>query len=246
MSLIKFENVSKIYDEGDSQVQALNNVNFVIDEGRFVAVMGPSGSGKSTLLSVLGCLNSPTRGNMLIDDISIYKLGSEKQADFRFEYIGFVFQSFQLIPYLTAIENVMLPLSIAKIDDQEKREKATKVLETVGLSGKINRLPDQLSGGEQQRVSIARAIVNKPPIILADEPTGNLDSKTGIEVLELLKELNEKGFLCHCLQLFQPPVFLVIRADEFLSPCPKEVPSIDHTRNIRQSYPSGYRTGPCR
>lgn len=193
MSLIEFENVSKVYDEGDAEVRALNHVNLTIDEGKFVAVMGPSGSGKSTLLSVLGCLNSPTSGTLLIDDISIYTLGLEKQADFRFEYIGFVFQSFQLIPYLTAIENVMLPLSIAKIADREKHEKAAKVLETVGLSGKINRLPDQLSGGEQQRVSIARAIVNKPPIILADEPTGNLDTRTGTEVLELLKELNEKG-----------------------------------------------------
>jgi len=193
MSLIEFENVSKVYDEGDAEVRALNHVNLTIDEGKFVAVMGPSGSGKSTLLSVLGCLNSPTSGTLLIDDISIYTLGLEKQADFRFEYIGFVFQSFQLIPYLTAIENVMLPLSIAKIAAREKHEKAAKVLETVGLSGKINRLPDQLSGGEQQRVSIARAIVNKPPIILADEPTGNLDTRTGTEVLELLKELNEKG-----------------------------------------------------
>lgn len=193
MSLIKFDSVSKIYEEGDSQVRALDNISFEINEGNFVAVMGPSGSGKSTLLSVLGCLNRPTRGDILIDDITVYKLGLEKQADFRFEYIGFVFQSFQLIPYLTAIENVMLPLAIAKIPDKEKRNKATKVLDMVGLSGKVNRLPDQLSGGEQQRVSVARAIVNEPPIILADEPTGNLDSKTGGEVLELLKELNGRG-----------------------------------------------------
>ncbi len=193
MSLIKFDSLSKIYEEGDSQVRALDNISFEINEGKFVAVMGPSGSGKSTLLSVLGCLNSPTNGDMLIDDIAIYKLGLEKQADFRFEYIGFVFQSFQLIPYLTAIENVMLPLAIAKMPDKEKRDKAAKVLDMVGLSGKFDRLPDKLSGGEQQRVSIARAIVNEPPIILADEPTGNLDSKTGVEVLELLKELNGKG-----------------------------------------------------
>ncbi len=193
MSLIVFNSVSKIYEEGDSRVRALDGVSFEIEEGKFVAVMGPSGSGKSTLLSVLGCLNSPTNGDMLIDDISIYKLGLEKQADFRFEYIGFVFQSFQLIPYLTAIENVMLPLAIAKIPDKEKRDKAAKVLDMVGLSGKFDRLPDKLSGGEQQRVSIARAIVNEPPIILADEPTGNLDSKTGVEVLELLKELNSNG-----------------------------------------------------
>ncbi len=193
MSLIKFDSLSKIYEEGSSQVRALDNISFEIDEGKFVAVMGPSGSGKSTLLSVLGCLNSPTNGDMLIDDISIYKLGLEKQADFRFEYIGFVFQSFQLIPYLTAIENVMLPLAIAKMPNKEKRDKAAKVLDMVGLSGKFNRLPDKLSGGEQQRVSIARAIVNEPPIILADEPTGNLDSKTGLEVLELLKDLNGKG-----------------------------------------------------
>ncbi len=193
MSLIEFDSLSKIYEEGDSEVRALDDISFEINEGEFVAVMGPSGSGKSTLLSVLGCLNHPTKGHILIDEIEIYKLGLEKQADFRFEYIGFVFQSFQLITYLTAIENVMLPLAIAKITNKEKRDKAAKVLDLVGLSGKFDRLPDKLSGGEQQRVSIARAIVNEPPVILADEPTGNLDSKTGIEVLKLLKELNSKG-----------------------------------------------------
>ncbi len=193
MSLIRFDHLSKIYKEGDSQVRALDKVSLEIDEGKFVAVMGPSGSGKSTLLSVMGCLNSPTEGSLHIDDIAIYKLGLEKQADFRFQYIGFVFQSFQLIPYLTAIENVMLPLTIAKLPGKEKRDKAANVLDMVGLSGKFERLPDKLSGGEQQRVSIARAIVNEPPVILADEPTGNLDSKTGVEVLELLRELNRKG-----------------------------------------------------
>lgn len=193
MSLIKFVNVSKAYQEGEEIVRAIDNISFEIKEGDFAAIMGPSGSGKSTLLSLLGVLNTPTGGEVFIDDISVYKLKIEKQADFRSEYLGFVFQAFQLIPYLTAIENVMLPLSIKKISNKEQEEKAKKVLEMVGMSDKINRLPDKLSGGEIQRVAVARAIVNEPSIILADEPTGNLDSKNASGVVDLLKRLNSEG-----------------------------------------------------
>lgn len=193
MSLIKFEKVCKIYEEGDDIVQAIDNVSFEIEEGEFISIMGPSGSGKSTLLSVLGVLNTPTDGNVFVDDIAVYNLKLEKQADFRSEYIGFIFQAFQLIPYLTAIENVMLPLTITKISSKNQRERAKEVLEKVGLGDKINRLPNQLSGGETQRVAVARAIVNEPPILLADEPTGNLDSKNADGVMELLKKLNQEG-----------------------------------------------------
>ncbi len=193
MSLIKFVNVSKSYQEGEEIVRAIDNISFEIKEGDFAAIMGPSGSGKSTLLSLLGVLNTPTGGEVFIDDISVYKLKTEKQADFRSEYLGFVFQAFQLIPYLTAIENVMLPLSIKKISNREQEEKAEKVLEMVGMGNKINRLPDKLSGGEIQRIAVARAIVNEPPILLADEPTGNLDSKNTSGVVDLLKTLNSKG-----------------------------------------------------
>jgi len=193
MSLIKFNGVSKVYEEGDDIVQALDSADFEIDEGNFVAIMGPSGSGKSTMLTLLGILNTPTNGDVFIDDIAVYDLKPEKQADFRSEYLGFVFQAFQLIPYLTAMENVMLPLSITKMSNKEQEKRAKGALERVGLADKINRLPNQISGGETQRVAISRAIVNEPLILLADEPTGNLDSKNATEVMNLLKELNDEG-----------------------------------------------------
>jgi len=193
MNLIIFDSVSKVYPEGDDIVQALDGASLSINEGEFISVMGPSGSGKSTLLSILGILNSPTNGDVVIDGINVYDLDTERQADFRFEYLGFVFQSFQLIPYLTVLENVMLPLSISPLSRQQQKEAALKVLELVGLQGKSDRLPSNISGGESQRVAVARAIVNKPPILLADEPTGNLDSHNGAEVMALLKELNEGG-----------------------------------------------------
>lgn len=193
MSLIKFDKVSKVYEEGDDIVQALDSVSFEIDEGNSIAIMGPSGGGKSTLLTILGVLNTPTNGDVFIDDVAVYDLKLEKQADFRSEYIGFVFQVFQLIPYLTAIENVMLPVSITKMSNKEQEKKAKEILEKVGMSDKINRLPTQISGGEIQRVAIARAVVNEPPILLADEPTGNLDSKNAREVMNLLKKLNDEG-----------------------------------------------------
>lgn len=193
MELIEFTGVSKCYEEGDDIVQALDNASLTIREGDFVAVMGPSGSGKSTLLSVLGVLNTPTGGDVFIDDIAVYDLKAERQADFRFEYLGFVFQSFQLVPYLTALENVMLPLSITPLSRREQEDKAFDVLSKVGLSDKATRLPSKISGGEGQRVAVARAIVNSPPILLADEPTGNLDTKNGMEIMDLLKSLNEAG-----------------------------------------------------
>ena len=193
MSLIEIKKLSKIYESGEERVSALVDVDLNIERGEFISVMGPSGSGKSTLLTILGGLNHPTEGEVAVDEIPIYKLPLEKLADFRREYLGFIFQSFQLISYLTVIENVMLPLAITEKSNREQLKMAEEILEKMGLKGKGRRLPDQLSGGEQERVAIARALVNSPPILLADEPTGNLDSKTGKEIMELFKSLNQEG-----------------------------------------------------
>jgi putative ABC transport system ATP-binding protein len=193
LPLINVENITKTYDGGETLVTALGGVTLMIEEGEFIALLGPSGSGKSTLLSILGALTPPSSGKVIIDDIDIYDLSQERLADFRSEYLGFVFQQFQLIPYLTALENVMLPLAITKYPNMEQKEMAIEVLKKVGLGQKANRLPNQLSGGEQERVAIARAIVNKPPILFADEPTGALDTKTGNEIMELFRQLNEEG-----------------------------------------------------
>jgi putative ABC transport system ATP-binding protein len=191
--MIAVEGVSKLYGSSQVPVYALHDVSLSVAEGEFVAVMGPSGSGKSTLLSVLGAMNSPSRGRVLVDGIDVYGLKAEQQADFRHEYIGFVFQQLQLLPYLTAHENVMLALAIARKPKAEKVARAREALAQVGLKGKEERLPYQLSGGEQGRVAVARALVNRPPLLLADEPTGNLDRQTGTQVLELLRELNREG-----------------------------------------------------
>jgi putative ABC transport system ATP-binding protein len=193
MSLMEINKLSKSYESGEECVLALVDVDLKIEKGEFVSVMGPSGSGKSTLLTILGGLNHPSRGEVVVDEIPIYKLPLEKLADFRREYLGFIFQSFQLIPYLTVIENVMLPLAITEKSNREQVQMAEGILERMGLKGKGRRLPDQLSGGEQERVAIARALVNSPPILLADEPTGNLDSKTGKEIMDLFKSLNGEG-----------------------------------------------------
>jgi putative ABC transport system ATP-binding protein len=193
MSLIEIRNLKKYYTSGDETVEALRGVEIAIETGEFITIMGQSGSGKSTLLSVLGGMNHPTSGEVEMAGIKLYQLPGEKLADFRAQNLGFVFQSFNLIPYLTAIENVMLPLAIVKMKSAEKRAAAQRALERVGLGSKRERLPNQLSGGEQERVAIARAIVNNPHILLADEPTGNLDSKTSDEVMALFRELNTAG-----------------------------------------------------
>jgi putative ABC transport system ATP-binding protein len=193
MKRIEAQQIAKQYGKGDTAVTALKGVSFTIDAGEFVAVMGESGSGKSTLLSIVGTLNSPTSGRLMVDDIDIYALKKDARADFRRESIGFVFQNFNLIPYLTLAENVMLPLAIIREKRAKKRSLALAALDRVGLSQKSDRLPSQISGGEQERVAIARAIVGRPPIILADEPTGNLDSKTGKEIMGIVNTLNSEG-----------------------------------------------------
>jgi putative ABC transport system ATP-binding protein len=193
MTYINAENLIKEYGTGEATITAIGGVTLGIEAGEFVAIMGESGSGKSTLLSMLGCLNEPTSGQLLVGGVDAYDLTSDERADFRKNTIGFVFQNFHLLPYLTLAENVMLPLAIAAMSKKEKLSAAMAALARVGLQNKANRLPNQISGGEQERAAIARAIVNHPPIILADEPTGNLDTHTGAEVMKLLTALNGQG-----------------------------------------------------
>jgi putative ABC transport system ATP-binding protein len=193
VSFIKLQNVTKHYLNDADCVAALQDVTNSIDEGCFLGIMGPSGSGKSTLLSVLGGLTHPTSGQVIIDNIDIYQLTAEKLADFRREYLGFIFQSHNLIPYLSARENVLLPLAVANISAAEKLHLAEAILERVGLADRRLHLSHQLSGGEQERVAIARALVNQPPLLMADEPTGSLDSETSQQIMTLLSDLNRDG-----------------------------------------------------
>jgi putative ABC transport system ATP-binding protein len=193
MSYITAENLNKTYGKGEATVTAVSDISFQIESGEFIGVMGESGAGKSTLLSIMGAMNAPTSGQFVVDDIDVYSLGQEKQADFRREFLGFIFQSFHLVPYLTVFENVMLPLTIIKASRKYKRDLVENALSQVGLLDKADRLPNQISGGEKERVAIARAVVNEPPVLLADEPTGNLDSKTSAEIMTLLQRLNADG-----------------------------------------------------
>jgi len=193
MIQISAKNLSKSYGEGDAAVHAVRDISLEVARGEFISIMGESGSGKSTLLSMLGALNSPSTGEYVVEDLRVYSLGSDQRADFRREFIGFVFQSFHIVPYLSVIENVMLPLVTTNKSMAEKRALAQSALERVGLADKGPRLPSQISGGEAERVAIARAIVNEPPILMADEPTGNLDSGTSKEIMSLLEKLNAQG-----------------------------------------------------
>jgi putative ABC transport system ATP-binding protein len=193
MNLIQINNLTKEYKSGNEKVTPVNNISLEINHGEFISLMGQSGSGKSTLLTMIGGLNKPTEGNIVVDEIDIYNLSPNHLADFRREYIGFVFQSFQLIPYLTVIENVQLPLSTNGHSKKLQAELASSILNKVHLESKKKRLINELSGGEQQRVAIARSLINDPLILLADEPTGNLDSKTSEEIMNIFLELNNAG-----------------------------------------------------
>lgn len=193
MPLVELLRVSKTYGTGATSACALADATFAIAEQEFVALMGRSGSGKSTILSIIGAITPPTAGRVAVDDIEIYELPIERLADFRREYLGFVFQQLFLVPYLTALQNVMLPLAAARVTSRRQRDMAGEALTRVGLADKAARLPRDLSGGEQQRVAIARAIVNAPPLLLADEPTGCLDSRTGAEVIDVLHALRDDG-----------------------------------------------------
>lgn len=193
MSFLSLENISKVYEANAESAVVLSGVSARVEQGEFVCLMGPSGSGKSTLLTIVGAMNHPSSGKVLIDGIDIYALEDERRADFRREYLGFVFQQHHLMPYLNAVENVMLPLAATSESAKTKREKARAVLARVGLADKTERLPNQLSGGEQGRLAIARALVNEPPLVLADEPTGALDTRTGREIIDVFLKLNEQG-----------------------------------------------------
>ena len=191
--LVKILNVSKIYGQPPNQVIALKDVSCEIKNGEFVAIIGPSGSGKSTLMNIIGCLDKPTGGQLLLEDKKVSALSQNELAKIRNSKIGFIFQSFNLLPRTSAIKNVMLPLLYSKVEKKQRENKAKQMLAKVGLEDKENATPSQLSGGQQQRVAIARALINDPQIILADEPTGNLDTKSSSEIMQILKNLNSEG-----------------------------------------------------
>tara|TARA_B100001778_G_scaffold333135_1_gene341003 strand:+ start:238 stop:915 length:678 start_codon:yes stop_codon:yes gene_type:complete len=191
--IIKTKNLTKEYEAGSQIVKALNGIDLSVEKGEFISIMGPSGSGKTTLMNIIGCLDSPTNGTYHLNERSVSELDDDELAKIRNEEIGFVFQSFHLLPRSTALENVMLPLKYAGCSENEAIKRSKKVLEKVGLQDRVKHSPSELSGGQQQRVAIARALVNKPSILFADEPTGNLDSKTGNEVMNLFKDLNNQG-----------------------------------------------------
>lgn len=190
--MIRVENLMKVYPMGDSEVRALNGASFTIEKGEMVAIMGPSGSGKSTLMSIIGCLDVPTSGNYSLDGVAVENMSESELAEIRGRKIGFVFQQFNLLSRTSALENVMLPLTYAGVSGKERNERALKSLQRVGLGERTHHAPNELSGGQQQRVAIARALVNEPAILLADEPTGALDSKTGVEIMDLFQRLHEE------------------------------------------------------
>lgn len=191
--IIRLENISRFFKVGTETVKALRSINLTITRNEFVALMGPSGSGKSTLMNLLGCLDTPTSGRYFLNGNDVSKLNDNSLAEIRNKEIGFIFQTFNLLPRSTALENVMLPQIYAGIGKASRTERALKVMEDVKLSDRVNHKPNELSGGQRQRVAVARALVNHPSIILADEPTGNLDSKTSIEIMGLLEEIHQAG-----------------------------------------------------
>ena len=191
--LILIQNLKKTYQIGDEVIEALKDVSLTIGKNEYVALMGPSGSGKSTLMNMLGCLDSPTSGKYILNGLSVAQMTDNELAEVRNKEIGFVFQTFNLLPRASTLDNVALPLVYAGYSKVDRAKRATEVLESVGLGNRINHKPNELSGGQRQRVAIARALVNNPAIILADEPTGNLDSKTSVEIMGLFEEIHKKG-----------------------------------------------------
>ena len=191
--IITVDNVNKTYKNGSLELQVLKNISFKVDKGEFLAIMGSSGSGKSTMMNILGCLDNQYEGKYILDGIDISKSTENELSEIRNKKIGFIFQSFNLLPRLTALENVELPLIYSSVPKEERHKRANELLEMVGLKERTHHRPNELSGGQRQRVAIARALVNNPSIILADEPTGNLDSKSEAEIIEILQKLNKMG-----------------------------------------------------
>lgn len=191
--MIDIKNLNKIYKNGSVEVHALKNIDLEIDYGEFVAIMGHSGSGKSTLMNILGCLDRPTNGQYLLDGISIKSQKQDELSLIRNKKIGFVFQAFNLIPRVSVLKNVELPMIYSRIKSSERRKRSLELLGKVGLEHRVNHLPNELSGGQKQRVAIARAMANKPPIILADEPTGNLDTASSVEIMDIFTQLHKEG-----------------------------------------------------
>ena len=191
--IITVDNINKTYKNGSLELQVLKNISFKVDKGEFLAIMGSSGSGKSTMMNILGCLDNQYEGRYILDGIDISKSTENELSEIRNKKIGFIFQSFNLLPRLTALENVELPLVYSSIPKEERHKRANELLEMVGLKDRTHHRPNELSGGQRQRVAIARALINNPSIILADEPTGNLDSKSEAEIIEILQKLNKMG-----------------------------------------------------
>lgn len=204
--VIELDHIYKTYSMGDVDVHALRGVSLTIREGEFVAIMGASGSGKSTMMNIIGCLDRPTRGTYRLDGQDVSQMSKDERADLRSQKLGFVFQGFNLLSRTSALENVELPMLYAGIDTQERQRRATEALASVGLVGREDSHPNQLSGGQQQRVAIARALVNQPALILADEPTGNLDSRTSVEVMEIFQRLNRERGITLVLVTHEPDI----------------------------------------
>ena len=215
--LLELKNIYKNYTQGNMEVPILKNINFSVEEGEYVAIMGPSGSGKSTLMNIIGCIDKPTAGTYLLDGQEINNLKDKDLSYVRNKEIGFVFQTFNLMPRQSALDNVGLPLQYAKVPKRERKKLCLEALEMVGLAERVNFRPTQLSGGQKQRVAIARAMVNRPKILLADEPTGALDSKSGIQVMKLFRELHERG----------TTIIMITHSDEIASYADRMVKIID-------------------
>ncbi len=215
--LLQLKNIYKNYYQGNMEVPVLKDINLSVEEGEYIAIMGPSGSGKSTLMNIIGCIDTPTSGEYLLDDNVINNYKDKDLSDVRNKKIGFVFQNFNLLPRLSAMDNVALPLQYAKIPKKKRKEMCTKVLSMVGLEDRMDFKPTQLSGGQKQRVAIARAMVNNPRILLADEPTGALDSKSGKQVMDLFDKLHEEGVT----------IIMITHADEIANRAKRVVKIID-------------------
>ena len=246
-ALIKLEHIGRTYYAGEVQVPAVRDVSLGITAGEFVAIMGASGSGKSTLMNLLGCLDRPTSGRYLLDGVDVSGLDHDQLADIRNEKIGFVFQNFNLLPRTAARQNVELPMlyTSRRISDRERRAKAAQALELVGLAGRAEHHPNQLSGGEQQRVAIARALVNQPAVLLADEPTGNLDSRTSVEIMMVFQSLNRRGItivmVTHELDIARYARRSIVMRDGLIlsdSPVTRRLDSDQELLRLRQSEPA--------